>query len=310
MTPGLAHAIKSVYLIGLGAVGSMVASKIHGKAPENLHVIVDSNRYERYMEAGVQVNGETMDFHYAITAENLPPADLIIVSVKQNHLMQAIEEMKPFVSENTVILSLLNGVTSEQILGDSFGHEKMVYGFIVGTDAERKGTAANFTKTGRIVFNEKTSTELSERVHAINAFLGDCEFPTENPQNIIHEQWWKFMLNVGLNQVSAILRAPYGSFIKYDDIRELFIMAAREVMLVSKYEGVNLQEEDLARCLKVMATLTENGKCSMFQDVEAKRETEVEIFGGAVVQFGQKHGVSTPVNEVLYRLIKANTLLQ
>lgn len=111
------------------------------------------------------------------------------------------------------------------------------------------------------------------------------------------------MMNVGVNQVSALLRAPYGVFQKVGEARELMEMASREVILLSERLGINLTEADLQNCIKILDTLRPEGKTSMLQDVEAGRKTEVEIFAGTVSQLGREHGIATPINDFLLRAI-------
>jgi 2-dehydropantoate 2-reductase len=111
------------------------------------------------------------------------------------------------------------------------------------------------------------------------------------------------MLNVGVNQVSALLRATYGDFATVPEARELTRAAALEVVALSAREGVALSAADVDRIFPILAGLAPAGKTSMLQDVEAGRKTEVEIFAGAVVALGRRHGVPTPVNEVLGKLL-------
>lgn len=83
------------------------------------------------------------------------------------------------------------------------------------------------------------------------------------------------------------------------------ISASREVIAIAQKADINLTENDINNYLKVIATLSPEGKTSMFQDVEAGRKTEVEIFSGTVIELGRKYGVPTPVNDVLFRIIRA-----
>ena len=112
------------------------------------------------------------------------------------------------------------------------------------------------------------------------------------------------MLNVGINQISAILKAPYGVFQTLPDAQKLFSSACREVLPLAQKEGVSLSEVDISECLKVFKTLSPVSKTSMLQDVEAGRKTEVESFALAVINLGKKHGIPTPVNEMLYHMIR------
>jgi 2-dehydropantoate 2-reductase len=113
------------------------------------------------------------------------------------------------------------------------------------------------------------------------------------------------MMNVGINQVSAVLRAPYGLFTAAGDARDLMSAASREVIAISRKLGINLSEEDIEKYVKVLETISPLGKTSMLQDVEAGRKTEVESFAGTVIKLGRQYGVETPVNGVLFKMIKA-----
>jgi 2-dehydropantoate 2-reductase len=125
------------------------------------------------------------------------------------------------------------------------------------------------------------------------------------PDDIHREQWWKFMLNVGVNQVSAVLRAPYGAFGTVPEVEALTRRAALEAVAVARREGVALAPEDVDGIFPILARLAPDGKTSMLQDVLAGRKTEVEIFGGAVIDLGVRHGVPTPVNAILVEMICA-----
>lgn len=300
----MARTINKVYISGLGAIGSSYAAKLYETDPELVTVIADRKRIERYCEQGVQVNGKSYPFRYLeqeITGET---ADLILIAVKQHQLDESIRAIRNFVGEKTIILSLLNGISSEELVGKEFGMEKMLYSFVVGTDAVRKGTNTTFSKLGKIVFGEKNNSEYSEKVLLVKDLFERTGIPYEIPVNMLKELWWKFMMNVGINQVSALLKAPYGVFQKNGDARELMEMASMEVIRISEKAGIHLSAEDLQNSIKVINTLAPDGKTSMLQDVEAGRKTEVEIFAGTVVKLGREYGVATPVNEFLLKAIR------
>ncbi len=294
-----------IYLIGLGAIGSMYAGKIQEYCPENLKIAVDSQRAERYIRSGITINGETVGFNFVQPAEICETADLIIIAVKQHHLRQTISDIRKLVGPDTIILSLLNGISSEEIIGREYGMEKLLYSYCVGTDATRLDTHTNYTNLGKIVFGDKTNLQLSPKVKAVAKLFDKTHIPYSIPENMLREQWWKFMMNVGINQVSAVLRAPYSVFTKPGYARELMFAASREVIELSQKVGINLDESELEKYAKVFETLSPHGKTSMLQDVEAGRKTEVDIFAGTVSEMGLQYGIKTPVNDLLYKIIKA-----
>jgi 2-dehydropantoate 2-reductase len=299
------HDIQKVYLIGLGAIGGAYGSRIMENCPDTLSVIADSARFERYTKAGVIVNGRKIPFKYVKPGETDDKADLILIAVKHHHLGQTIEDIRSLVGSDTIILSLLNGISSEEMIGSVFGMDKMLYSFCVGIDAVRIGSEIRFANIGRVVFGDRDGSASSEKVKAVGSYFDRAKLPYTVPDDIIREQWWKFMLNVGLNQVSAILRAPYGSFVKDGFARGLMADASREVISIAQKAGIDLSEKDIQKAIEVISALSPEGKTSMYQDIEAGRKTEVEIFSGAVSELGRRYGTATPINDLLYRMIKA-----
>lgn len=295
---------RKVYLIGLGAIGGMIASRLQAAGNCNLKIIADPERCRRYREQGITVNGESFAFEYISEGDEAEPADLIILAVKNHHLDDAIRQIRPFVGPETNILSLLNGIDSEMVLGKEFGMEKVLYSFIVATDAVRVETNIQYSSVGKIVFGEKGFSNPTPRVQAIRSLLEGAGVPCEVPKDILRELWWKFMMNVGVNQTSAILKAPYGVYARSQTARDLMRDACREVLAIAKKIGIALVEEDIENFFTIISGLDADKKTSMLQDVEACRKTEVETFAGTVIRLGREHGIATPVNEVLYKMLR------
>ncbi|TCL56173.1 ketopantoate reductase [Hydrogenispora ethanolica] len=296
--------IQKVYLSGLGAIGSAYASRLYESDPGLVTVIADPERIERYRRQGIVVNGREYPFRFVTPEAAAEPADLILIAVKQHHLAESIRAIRNVVGERTIILSLLNGITSEELIGAEYGPDKLLYSFVVGTDAVREGTRTRFSSMGKIVFGDKLNRTASPKVAAVKELFDRAGVPYQIPEDMLRELWWKFMMNVGVNQTSAVLKAPYGVFQKVGEARELMTMASCEVIRLAQKQGINLSEEDIRDYIGIINGLSPQGKTSMLQDVEAGRKTEVEIFAGTVVSLGRQYGVATPVNEVLLRMIR------
>ncbi|MFW5788642.1 MAG: ketopantoate reductase family protein [Spirochaetota bacterium] len=122
---------------------------------------------------------------------------------------------------------------------------------------------------------------------------------------MVRTLWWKFMINVGINQASAILRASYGVFQRSEHARALMRAAMDEVIRLSRATGTGLTDADLAAWFETLATLDPGGKTSMLQDVEAGRPTEVDLFADTVVRLAGEHGLDAPVNRTFGQIIRA-----
>jgi len=296
--------IKRVVVMGAGAMGSFYASRFFELDKENTFLVADGARYDRLKESGLEVNGKRYDFALIRPSDEVPPADFILVAVKHHQLGQAIRDMRNSVGGHTLLLSVMNGIDSEKRLEEAFGPEKVLYALAVAIDAVKEGNRVSLTSTGKIIFGEKKNKVISEKVRRVQELFDRAGLNHETPEDMVRALWWKFMINVGINQVSAVLRAPYGTFQQSREAQELMKMAMREAVIVAKKEGVDLAETDIDSWFSALLTLGPHGKTSMVQDVEAKRKTEVEMFAGKVIELGQKHDVPTPLNDALYRFIR------
>lgn len=298
--------IKKVSIIGLGALGILFGHHLSKKMPkEDLRIIADKDRIERYERNHIYSNDECCSFQYITPEELCEPADLLIFTVKFNGLKDALQAVKNHVGKNTIILSALNGVTSEAIIGEMYGMEKVLYCVAQGMDAVKVGNKLTYEHMGILCFGEREPGLISEKVKRVVEFFEKMDVPYEVDTNMYKRQWGKFMLNVGVNQTVAVYKSNYGEVQREGQARDMMISAMREVINLSEKEGVNLTEEDLHYWLSVLGTLSPEGKPSMAQDIEAKRFSEVELFAGTVLELGKKYGVPTPVNQELYDRIQS-----
>ncbi|WP_248343491.1 ketopantoate reductase family protein [Anaeromyxobacter paludicola] len=297
--------LHTVAVCGAGAVGGSYVERLQDLDPAGVVVVARGARRERLLREGLTVNGRRFAVRCVEPAPGAAPVDLLLVGVKQPHLAEAIADAGPLVGERTVVISLLNGVASEGALARAFGAEKVLPAFVIGNDVVREGTRISYTRFGTLVFGAPSNDPADPRVVAVRALLERAGIPCRVPEDILREQWWKFMLNVGVNQVSAVLRAPYRAFREVPEVRELTRQAALEAVAVARAEGVALGPEDVESIFPIVATLGPGGRTSMLQDVEAGRKTEVELFAGTVVELGARHGLPTPVNALLGTLLRA-----
>ena len=299
----MSNAMETVAIIGAGALGAVYGGMLCDCSPGSACVIADGRRYESLKRQGITVNGRPYAVPVVRRAE-ARPADLVIVAVKHYHLDQAIIDMKHTVGEDTTILSVMNGIDSEERIGAVYGMDKVVYGLTLGIDAVREGNTVTFRNLGRILFGEEKNDVLSDRVSQISEFFTRVGIIHEIPQDMIRSLWFKYMINVGANQVSAVLGANYGMLRSSEDARLMMESAMAEVIAIARAMKINLTEKDIVEWYKVLASLNETGKTSMLQDVEAGRETEVEMLAGTLIELGKRLGIPTPENQKLFDELK------
>lgn len=302
--------INSAAIIGLGAVGAIVAEQLQKILDENLYCILDEKRLNRYSENGIYINNVKQNFNY-VTPDQLPQVDLILICTKNLQLNEALDEIKCGVGPHTMILSLLNGIQSEKDISALYGIEKTLYGFIIDLQSINLNGNINCSCKGKIVFGEKDNS-ISERIKAIQNLFDNSGIKYETPENIELAMWKKFLINVTFNSLGAICRSSYGGF-RFDSLQSAARKIGSEVVKVANAENIPLTNELLEEDIQKNLTYDPKGKCSMLQDTEAGRNTENQWFCGTIVKLGKKHGIETPYCDFLRELIdgteKARTIL-
>lgn len=302
------NSIKSVAIIGAGALGLLYMDSIFNKGQKNVYFLTDIYRYTALKNKRFFVNSKECQFQVH-SIENLTESpDLILVCVKNHHLEAISPILKKAAGPDTIIISVLNGIGSEKYLEEILPKSKVLYSAVLGMDAVKENESLTFTKRGKFLIgngDNKSSPQLLKTCH----FLKENNLEYIVPEDIHKEIWYKWMINIGVNQVSAISGAPYGLFQTDKRVQNLMEMAMREVILIAEAEKVSLSEADLERWYPVLHTLGPDGKTSMLQDIEANRKTEVESFSGELLKKAAILGLKVPVNETLYNLIKTREKL-
>jgi 2-dehydropantoate 2-reductase len=296
--------IKKVSIIGTGAIGATFASTIHDHIGDNLRIIASGERYDRYQKDGFIINGKSYNFNYVKPEETVEKADLLLIAVKYHHLNQVVKEIENHVGEDTIVLSLLNGINSEEIIGKYYNIEQILYSLVFKVDATRDGNNIKHSLPGTIAFGEEQNEVYSEKVKKVKAFFDAADVDYEIPKDMLKKMWWKFMVNVGINQSSAILKAPYGVFQSSSEALALLKDTMREVIILANVLGIDLEESDMDTFIDLLLNLSKEGKTSMLQDVLAKRKTEVEMFAKVVIELGNEHNLKLPINDMMYKMIK------
>jgi 2-dehydropantoate 2-reductase len=302
--------IRTVAIVGAGAMGAAYGSLFSRAEGISVSFVARGERYERLIRGPISVNGRPLSIPVIHPDRAKGPADLVLVALKHHHLAEALPDIRAVTGEDTVILSVMNGLDSEAVIGGVCGVDRMVDAIAVGIDAVREGDRFTFARPGRILFGSLRLGTADPRLQRVKDALDRAGIPGEIRDDIRRTLWWKFMINVGINQASAVLRAPYGVFRSSPDARALMTSLMDEVVHLAGKLSIGLGRKDLDDWLEVLETLSPDGKTSMLQDIEAGRKTEVEIFAGKVTALGREHGVATPVNETVLCIVRALESMQ
>ena len=281
-------------------MGVFFAPRLAAAYPEGFRVIADGERKRRLEEKGVIVNGVNYKFPIITPEEKGDPADLILIGVKGYGLDQAIEDIRNQVGEETLIISLLNGVDSEEKLVKSFGEKHVLYGYMRMSVVMKDGKADFDPYWGKIHFGEKLNKEYSERVLAVKEVFDKADIPYEIDEDMLKGIWFKFMCNIGENMTCALLGIPFGGFQVSDHANWVRIEAMKEVAAIAQKKGISIGKEEIEMQNKTILTIPYPNKPSTLQDLEAFKHTEIDMFAGTVIQMGRELGIPTPICEMFY----------
>ncbi len=286
--------MKQVILCGLGAVGITFGSKLNNAYNTDFRVLVDKDRLEKYLKNKPVFNNVEQNFNYILPTEKIN-ADLIIISTKAQGLNSAISAIKNFVGENTRIISLINGISSEEIIQKAYPRAKVLKSYFIGHSAVRNGNSTIQDGVGEIV---------TEKDEILEEILKNANINFSYPEDIDYAMWLKFTFNLFSNQVSAILKMTFGELRENEFFIEFSKKIISEVKMIAQKKGIKNLEKLESDAINSLSKMCPEGKTSMLQDILAGRETEVDIFAGEIIRLGKLYGIATPYNQVLYDLIK------
>ena len=292
--------IKSVAILGAGAIGSYFIYGFSAAADIDFFLVAKGDRKARLEKEGICINGK--NYKPAVkTPEEANGVDLLLVSTKYNGLRGALEDIRTVVTPHTTVLSLLNGIDSEEIIGTVIDPARIVYS-LMRINSERKGNSVTFNaeKAPGLFAGEKDSTEESERLLAIRALLAKTPLKYTFCADIISEQWLKFTLNIAYNLPQAVLGTGYASYFDSEHVGFIRDRLEAEARSVAAAYGITYGPLENTR-----PRWLERARFSTLQDLEAKRHTEVDMFCRVLMEKASAKGLQVPFAEYTYHAIKA-----
>lgn len=296
--------IKTVAVVGAGAIGAYVIWGLADQLGENLWVIADGERGSRLCKEGLRINDRDYKLHVK-TAEEAGPADLVIVCVKYDALGSTLGSIEKLCGPETTVMSLMNGVDTEDTIGERVGEDHMIYS-IIRISSKRVGREVSFNPPGEgmgIFFGEKQAPYQTERILAIKELFDQSLLRSTVSEDILCEIWTKFALNVGENIPQAILGCGVGAYIDSEHGGFLREVLRDEVIAAAAKKGITVRPE---RCYSpIGGNIAKAARFSTLQDLDAGRKTEIEMLAGRMIRIGQELGMPVPYSTMAYHIIKA-----
>jgi 2-dehydropantoate 2-reductase len=297
-------------ILGAGAMGSVFASYLAESKDEVILVDVAKPVVDSISSRGLIIRdkaGKEKTFRIAATAEpnNVGGVDLLIVFVKCYHTEAAVRSALPLLGDNSIVLSLQNGWGNASRIGNLVGPEKVLVGV-----SYHSATALG---PGHVLHGGQGPTYLgeldgsvSERAEKVARFLASGGIEIQTSSEVVKDIWSKLALNVATLPSSVLARLTADRLLSSPEMQELMRNLLQEVIAVANAQDIHLNfDERWSAIVRLLKQLAPNTKGSMFQDIEQRRPTEIDVINGAIVEAGQSLKISTPFNRAVVSLIKA-----
>lgn len=302
--------IKNIALIGMGTIGSVYGKHLYDKYENDFVVIAGGSRAQKLESAGVSVNGQVFYPKVVLPDERRWKADLLLICVKNEQLDEAMKDIKNVVGSNTIILSLLSGVSALSKIEASYPDNVALSGMAIGLDVARKDTTIMNNTIGKLDISGNGNI-VEQQVVAVKKCLVEAGIDSEVLNDANLQMWKRWLFNVGVNQVASVLGLKYGQIHRVEYAVSIMRLVMEEAIKITNEIDkmgilkVQLNARDIEEAIDQVTAYPMFAKPSMLQDFEAKRKTEVGAFSGVIINLSKKLEMPTPMNKFIYELVKA-----
>lgn len=292
-------------VVGAGALGGLFGGYLHRSGQDVSLVDKDSELVDRINEDGLtieQPDGEKVTVYPTVTTtpEDVRPVDVLFVFVKAIHTEQAIQDAKPLLHEETVVVTVQNGLRNLSILRDAVPSERVVGGTTTeGSSLQERGhvlhTGRGKTKIGGE--DDKAAAHVADLLTA----AGIETTVVDSPESHI---WEKQLVSVAIKPVAALTGLLDGPLAEHEETRRVMAELVTEAVAVAQAMGVELLSDDPLQAVLDVCEVNYDTKSSMLEDVQKHRRTEIDHINGAIVDYAEQEGIDVPHNRMATALVK------
>lgn len=303
---------KRIAVVGIGGVGGYLAGML-GRVCGHLTMAARGSRRESILENGLVLHSEYKGEirgrpERVVAVSEMGEQDYIFVCVKNYSLEEVCREMEHAVTEDTVIIPVMNGVDPgdriRNLLGKGTVVDSLIY--IVAFANEdysitQQGDFANL----RIGIKNADEAQ-RKKVEETAEILRGADIDYQTADDIEVEIWRKYILNCAYNTESAYYDNAIGQ-LRSDPVKaKEYEALVREAYEVALAKGVGVKQEHVDAIMhRFYYELAEDATSSLQRDIRAGKRAEVETFSGYIVQEAERLGISVPVTEKMYEGLKA-----
>jgi 2-dehydropantoate 2-reductase len=299
--------ISTVAVVGAGAVGSYFGGLL-ARAGCDVTLIARQEHVTAIQENGLYMECQSFQERVSVKASTeyqaIKNADLVLFCVKSPDTESVAKEIKPYLSEDSIILSLQNGVDNAERISTVLSNPIYPAVVYVATGMAGPGHVKHFGR-GELVIGDPEGREAClDQLNSIQEYLNKGNVPCNISKNIKHDMWLKFLVNCSYNAISGIGQIEYGQMIQSKHINDLIDQITKEFLTVAEKEGISISHEQAVLANQQIAKTMTKQKSSTAQDLMKSKKTEIDYLNGYIVRRGLAHQIPTPANQSVYALVK------
>ncbi len=300
MTP----ASPPILIVGSGAMACLFAARLLAAGKDILMLGSWPAGLQALKSRGVTlVEADGSQFTYPVQVTDDPAlcrgADYALVLVKSWQTRRAAQQLKACLSKDGVALTLQNGVGNREILVEALGAPRVALGITT--------LGASLAQPGQVIAGGEGTISIGVhfQLDPLLDTLRAAGFTVEDAPDPDVLLWGKLVINAAINPLSALVRVTNGELLNRPTARSTMMTLAREAAAVAAAQGLRLPYDDPISMVEETALRTAANRSSMLQDVERGMPTEIDAICGAIVRAGDQAEVPTPVNYLVWQLVKA-----
>ena len=300
--------MKQILVVGAGSVGGFFGAHLAKNNP-NVSFLLRPKTLEAVKRNGLTIRSTggsfTVQPPVASDARELPKPDLIVLGVKAYDLDEVMDQIEPILTNKTVILTLQNGIDTEDRLIARINRDCVVGGVAyIYSKIVEPGVIDHFKK-GTVAIGELMGHE-SERLLAIRDLFASTGIPCHLSKDLRRTKWEKMCWNCVFNPITVLIDDRVAKALDHPEMTGVIRQIVGECTAISAALKVPLPLDMPERVVKASQEIRDI-HTSMYDDWKAGRRTEIDSLNGFIVEQGRKLGIPTPVNEALTAMIKTIT---
>jgi 2-dehydropantoate 2-reductase len=240
--------------------------------------------------------------------EEVGPVDLVLFTVKSYDSAPAAAGLRPLLGPETAVLTLQNGVDNVDVLSGAVGTRHVLGGLCqIFCHLEAPGIVRYTGGPRRVVLGEIDGSITPRAAAARDAFAASG-VPVELSTQILVDMWEKYIFINAQGGMTALTRLPIGPIRSSPATFEMYLDVAAEVAAVGRRHGIAIPPGERQRVRAFAQALDSGGSSSLYNDLVARRRTELETLLGTVVRLGERYKVPTPNCRAIYSALLPHEL--